>query len=161
MTAIQWPSATEGFEKLGQWWHPIKMGMEHSFGFSPDALHVLVGVGLQLVLAKLLDASVARTFPLLGVLAMELLNEWSDLSFEIWPNRTMQWGESAKDVFLTMALPTVLLIVSRRWPEILRGSRGPASDIPETPMIGEEGVVEASDDTAPGAFVRCETGNKP
>ena len=137
MTAAQWPSAMEWLEKLGQWWHPIKIGMEHAFGFSPDALHVLVGVGLQLALTRLLTASVAHVLPWLGVLALELLNEWSDLSFEIWPDRPMQWGESAKDVLLTMALPTVLLITARRWPELLCGPRSPACDTRKLPEVDE------------------------
>ena len=119
------PSAQDHLESLGQWWHPIKMGMEHAFAFSPDVLHVLVGVTLQLILAGLLGVSVARPTPWLGVLGLELLNEWSDLSFEVWPVRAMQWGESGKDAFLTMALPTFLLILARWFPSVLVEAHAP------------------------------------
>lgn len=157
MTAAQLPATTEGIERLGQWWHPVKMGMEHALAFSPDALHVLVGVGLQLVLARLLKSTVARVSPWLGVLALELLNEWSDLTFEIWPNRPMQWGESVKDVLLTMVLPTLLLVISRWCPGILREPYGPALDSPETRAILGEPASAADADVPPDAFAQSET----
>ena len=150
MTGTQSPAPAEGIERLGEWWHPVKVGVEHAFGFSPDALHVLVGVGLQLVLARLLNTTVAHVFPWLGVLTLELLNEWSDLSFEIWPNRPMQWGESVKDVLLTMALPTLLLVISRWCPDLL----GRADTLVAVPSktrtnLGES-VSEAGDDAISG-----------
>ena len=134
------PSAQDHLESLGQWWHPIKMGMEHAFAFSPDVLHVLVGVTLHLILAGLLGVSVARPSPWLGVLGLELLNEWSDLSFEVWPVRAMQWGESGKDVFLTMALPTFLLILARWYPSVLVEAHAP--------ILGPSKTNAASDGSA-------------
>ena len=131
------PSLTQWFEGLGQWWYATKIVAEHAFAFSNDALHVLVGVGLQLILARLMTVSVGQALPWLGVLALELLNEWSDLSFEIWSDHAMQWGESAKDVLLTMALPSILLIVSRRWPDLLGLPTIPPTDPVEAPETGE------------------------
>lgn len=134
------PSAQDHLESLGQWWHPIKMGMEHAFAFSPDVLHVLVGVTLQLILARLLRVSVERPAPWFGVLGLELLNEWSDLSFEVWPIRAMQWGESGKDVILTMALPTFLLILARWYPSVLVEARTPVLE-PSTANTASDGSV--------------------
>ena len=131
------PSFTQWFEGLGQWWYATKIVAEHAFAFSNDALHVLVGVGLQLILARLMTVSVGQALPWLGVLALELLNEWSDLSFEIWSDHAMQWGESAKDVLLTMALPSILLTVSRRWPDLLVLPAIPPMDPVKTPETGE------------------------
>lgn len=67
--------------------------------------------------------------PWLMVLALELANEWSDLYIEVWPQHAMQWGESAKDVLLAMALPTLLLIVARYRPRLLTG---------DTPVVAAE-----------------------
>ena len=131
------PSLTRWLEWLGQWWYAAKIVVEHTFAFSHDALHVLVGVGLQLALARLMRGSVGQVMPWLGVLAMELLNEWSDLSFEIWPNRPMQWGESAKDILLTMALPTILLIISRRSPDLLGRPANVEKSPGETPETSD------------------------
>ena len=89
---------------------------ERSLGFSHDALHVLVGVCAQLALAALMRTSIRSLKPWGIVLVLELLNEVHDLHVETWPSPAMQWGESVKDVLLTMALPTLLLLVSRYAP---------------------------------------------
>jgi hypothetical protein len=85
-----------------------------------DSLHVIVGVVLQLAIALLFRTSVSRPLPLLSVLALELINEASDFRAELWPQPGMQLGESAKDVILTMALPTLIFLVARYRPKLLR-----------------------------------------
>jgi hypothetical protein len=84
-----------------------------------DALHVVGGVVLQLGFAVLLRTSLAHWRPWLFVLALELVNEANDLLVEQWPDPGMQWGEGARDLVLTMLLPTVLLMVARLRPELL------------------------------------------
>ena len=106
-------------EQVGLDWFEAKIAFERSIAFGHDALHVLAGVGVQLLAALVLRRSVAQWWPWLIVLALELLNEASDLHGEIWPDRLNQWGESAKDLALTMALPAVLLLVSRFAPRLL------------------------------------------
>jgi diacylglycerol kinase len=100
-------------------WYQVKLFIEHATGFSMDALHVIVGVLLQLAFAFLFKSSVARALPLLSVLALELVNEASDFRVEIWPQPGMQFGESAKDVILTMVLPTLIFLVARYRPKLL------------------------------------------
>lgn len=94
-------------------WYQVKLFIEHTSGFSMDALHVIIGVVLQLAIALLFRSSLSRPLPLLAVLALELINEASDFRVEIWPQPGMQFGESAKDIFLTMALPTLLFLIAR------------------------------------------------
>jgi diacylglycerol kinase len=106
-------------ERAGLDWFEAKTAFERSIAFGHDALHVLAGVVVQLLAAALLRRSVAQWQPWLAVLVLELLNEASDLHGEVWPDRLNQWGESAKDVALTMALPTLLLLVSRFAPRLL------------------------------------------
>ncbi len=110
---IDWAQAAAGQ------WFDVKTFVERSVSFSDDVLHVLAGVFIQLIAAALLRSSVTRWRPWLIVLALELLNEWSDFHVDHWPDLGMQLGESTKDVVLTMMLPTVLLLIARRFPRVL------------------------------------------
>lgn len=101
-------------------WYQVKLFVEHGTGFSMDALHVIAGVALQLLFAMALRSSVARWTPLLVVFGLALLNEANDFRVELWPNLVTQFGESAKDVLLTMILPVILFLVARRRPKLLR-----------------------------------------
>ena len=47
-------------------WYQVKLFLERASGFSMDALHVIVGVLLQLAIAALFRTSVARLLPLLA-----------------------------------------------------------------------------------------------
>lgn len=100
-------------------WYQVKLFLQHASGFSMDALHVIIGVLLQLIIALTFRSSVARPLPLLCVLALELINEANDFRVEIWPQPGMQWGESAKDVILTMLVPTTIFLVARYRPKLL------------------------------------------
>lgn len=105
---------------LGLGWFDLKMLLERSVAFDSDGLHVLAGILLQLLAAALLRSSVARWWPLLLVVALTLANEAVDLWVEQWPDPELagQWGESIKDLLLTLTLPTLLMIVARRWPKL-------------------------------------------
>jgi hypothetical protein len=100
-------------------WYKAKMFIEHASVVTSDAIHVLIGVFIQLLMAMLLRRSIAAWLPWLLVLALALANEGIDLWIEQWPDLAMQYGESAKDIFLTMALPTLLMTVARLRPQLL------------------------------------------
>ena len=105
----------------GAGWFDAKMAVERSVAFNDDALHVMAGVLLQMTAAAVLRTRISRMPPWLIVLALELINEWSDFRFELWPEAMLsaQIGESAKDVFLTMALPTLLAVTAKKFPHLL------------------------------------------
>lgn len=100
-------------------WAQFKVFIAHASGVSHDAMHVIAGVLAQLALAALFRSSIARIWPWALVLLAELANEWNDLHIERWSAVGMQWGEMAKDVGLTMFLPTLLLMLARWRPELL------------------------------------------
>lgn len=100
-------------------WYQVKLFAQHASGVHMDALHVIAGVVLLLLFALLLRRSVARPLPLLLVLALEIVNEANDFRVEIWPDPGMQFGEAAKDVVLTMALPLLIFLVAKYRPKIL------------------------------------------
>jgi hypothetical protein len=56
--------------------------------------------------------------PLAWLLAILLFNEVVDLWVERWPDLAMQYGESAKDLMVTMALPALLMALARLRPQL-------------------------------------------
>ena len=99
-------------------WYQVKLFAQHASGLSMDGLHVIAGVVLQLAFARLLRSSVARAAPLLAVLLLEIVNEIYDFTVELWPSLAMQLGEGAKDILLTMLLPSLLYVVARARPAL-------------------------------------------
>lgn len=99
-------------------WYEAKMFIEHASVISSDAIHVLVGVVIWLIIALLSRRSIESWLPWLGLFALILFNEMVDLCVEQWPDKAMQYGEGAKDLALTMFLPTALLVLSRMLPKL-------------------------------------------
>lgn len=100
-------------------WFDFKRFIEHASAISNDAVHVLVGGFGALFIALVMRRSVADWLPWLLVSAGTFANEAGDLLGEQWPNAAIQYGESAKDVVLTLAVPTALLLAARFCPRIL------------------------------------------
>ena len=100
-------------------WYQFKLFVEHASGISMDALHVLAGFALFLLAGLILRRSLASGPPWLAVLLLEIGNEAHDLTVERWPDIGSQLGEGAKDIMLTMALPTLVMVVARWRPELL------------------------------------------
>ena len=96
------------------------MFIEHASVVNSDGLHVLIGVLAWLVVALALRRSLADRLPWMILFALTLVNECVDLWAEQWPDKAMQFGESAKDVLLTMTLPTLLLFAVRLRPNLFR-----------------------------------------
>lgn len=103
-------------------WHQGKLFIEHSIDVDHDALHVIVGVLAWLLLALVLRRPLSSWRPLLWLFALILWNETVDLWSDPWPDPGMQYGEGAKDLFLTMLLPALLMVVTRVRPQLFRPS---------------------------------------
>lgn len=101
-------------------WREAKLFLEHSVTFSSDALHVIASVVVLLLVGLLLRKPVTSWWPWIVVLVSTLINEFVDLWVEEWPDPGMQYGEGAKDLLLTMFLPTLLLVTSRKFPRLYR-----------------------------------------
>lgn len=97
----------------------IKDFIEPTFGISNDALHIWLGILLQLGVAQIFRTRIASVWPWLVVLGLEILNELNDLS-ERWPGMlATQLGEGAKDLIVTMVIPTVLMLLARKQARVL------------------------------------------
>ena len=105
-------------------WHQGKLFIEHLVAFSHDSIHILAGVFLWIATALLFRRPLTTLLPWLCVLGLILWNETVDIVVEPWPDRGMQYGEGAKDVLLTMLVPTVLMFAARLRPDLFRGRVG-------------------------------------
>lgn len=108
-------------------WYDVKLWLSDWSGLEFDALHVHAGVLAQLTAAFLLRRSLASPWSWILVLILALGNEWWDLAYEVWPDRDEQYAESMRDVWNTMLLPTILLLVGRFAPRRMAGD----ADAPE------------------------------
>lgn len=115
--------AAAAFSIVASDWHRMKLAVEHSAGFSHDTIHVLIGGAGPLLVAFVMRRTIASWLPWLVLLVLILFNETVDLWVEHWPDRTMQYADGVKDIILTMALPTVLLVTARITPRIYGGRR--------------------------------------
>lgn len=97
-------------------WAAIKTIITEDTGLSRDALHLLTGLGLYLLLTALLPRRSWPVLPWFLILIAALANEWADYLNETWPG---QWRESLKDMVTTLALPTLLILLSRFAPNLL------------------------------------------
>jgi hypothetical protein len=104
-------------------WHEGKLFIEHTVAINHDALHVIVGVLVWLAVGLLSRRPLSSLRPWLWLLAIIGWNETVDLWVEQWPDPGMQYGEGAKDLILTMFLPTILMLVVRFAPGLFRASR--------------------------------------
>jgi hypothetical protein len=103
-------------------WYQVKECLEQFTGLDMDALHVHAGVLGQIAAALVLRRSLASPWPWLAVLVAALGNEWFDLHYEIWPTRPQQYAESIRDLWNTMLLPTLLMVLARWAPRLLIGA---------------------------------------
>jgi hypothetical protein len=101
-------------------WHEAKLFIEHAVMIGHDALHVIVGVLLWLVLGVVTRRALSSWSPWLWLLAIILWNETVDLWIEQWPHPGQQYGEGAKDILITMLVPTFLLAAIRLRPNLFR-----------------------------------------
>lgn len=106
----------------GYYFH-TKLFVEHATGLEPETLHVLVGVLAWLVLALVSRRPVSSWLPWWGLLTLAVGNEMIDLWVERWPCPLMQYGEGAKDLALTMVLPTIIFLALRYHPSLFASSK--------------------------------------
>jgi hypothetical protein len=116
-------------------WHHIKDWIEHAVGLNMDALHVYAGVSIQLGAAIVLRKSLKSPWPWLVVFGVEFANEVYDYTYEVWPDRDIQFAEGLRDMWNTMVLPTLFLLLARYAPRLIVGR----SETADAPSGGDAG----------------------
>ncbi len=109
---------------MAAYWFETKNMLEIWSGLDRDALHIYAALLIQLTTAAVLRKSVRNIIPWLIVLALTVLNEASDfrlntLSGDPYDVRVQV---AVHDLWNSMLLPTLLLMVARFWPRLLTGS---------------------------------------
>lgn len=121
---MNYPTLFEGKQSpltaFGWWWRPLKDGFEQSLPIVPQAVHVLVGVCIQLLAARWMRRSIAELRPWFVVLFLIVANESADLLSRQWPWTHDHVMDSVRDLVLTMFLPTLLLVAARTRPGMFR-----------------------------------------
>lgn len=98
--------------------------MELSTGLDRDSLHIYAGVGVQLAVALLCRRSLASPIPWFFVAAVALANEYYDYAFVLEALHGNQeiYDDAIRDIWNTLLLPSVLLLIARFQPNWLTGN---------------------------------------
>ena len=104
-------------------WFEIKNWLELSTGLDRDSLHIYAGVGVQLVIAFILRRSLASWVPWFFALVAALANEYYDYNMVLdsLNNASIYFDEAVRDIWNTLLLPSLLLMIARFWPTWLIG----------------------------------------
>ena len=113
-------------------WNQIKLWLSAISGLDMDALHVHAGILFQIGAALLLRKRLSSPWPWLLLLAVLIANETYDYNYEVWPQRAMQRAEAWKDIWNTLLLPTVVLLLARYLPSLFVK---PLPSDPATPEV--------------------------
>jgi hypothetical protein len=104
-------------------WMGLK-GLGSELGLAKDALHIYGAVAIQILSALLVRRSLAHWLPWLVVLVVELINEWGDMWFgEEAHIQQWQIDGAVHDIWNTMVLPTILLLLVRYAPSLFNAGR--------------------------------------
>ncbi len=104
-------------------WFEIKNWLELSTGLPRDSLHIYAGIGVQLAAALVCRRSLASPVPWLFVAVAAFANEFYDFSqIDAPQDRKISYiDEAVSDIWNTLLLPTLFLMIARFWPDWLTG----------------------------------------
>ena len=94
-------------------WLQFKTELVRATALSRDALHIYIGLAVQLAAALLLRRKLGDWLPWLAVLALAVGNEVADLWVDIWPEHAFQAASAIHDLVNTMILPTAVMAFAR------------------------------------------------
>jgi hypothetical protein len=134
-----------------QGWISLKQSLVAAAGIETDAVRILASLLLLMAFAFVTRRAFSNWLPWLGVLAAAFLNEVASL-----PGVTLRgadWTLPARDIVLTMVLPTMLLLLGRFAPTLLSAHHDRRIFIPaiwdkKAPVV--ETVFKKIDEPRPG-----------
>jgi len=112
-------------------WLEIKDWLELSTGLDRDSLHIYAGIGMQLAVALCIRRSLASSIPWLFVALAACSNEYYDYMFVSDASYAsgIYADEAFRDIWNTLLLPTLFLLIARRWPNWLTGKQAPLDKV--------------------------------
>lgn len=82
-------------------------------GLPDPALHALIGVIIYLISTAVLRLPLRSWWPWLIALAAQLINEAADVARDVLDAEIIRWRGSMLDTAVTLALPTLVVLISR------------------------------------------------
>ena len=119
-------------------WVQFKDYLSQVTDLSQDALHIYAAVLIQFAAALLLRRSLAHPLPWLCLLAVLVVNEAVDLREPDRPIEEWQVVGGLRDVWNTLLLPTVLMLLARFAPRLMTGRAAAAAAEGQPPAIQDE-----------------------
>ncbi|WP_417621976.1 hypothetical protein [Parasphingorhabdus sp.] len=107
-------------------WSEVKNWLELSTGLDRNSLHIYAGVAVQVMAALLLRRSLASTIPWFLVALVAFANEYYDhgTAPEQLQGSSAFYDDAFKDIWNTLLLPSLVLVIARFWPSLLTGRTG-------------------------------------
>lgn len=94
-------------------WEAIKEFFERTLGINHLVLHLVAGLALFMLFARLMRRPLGSAAPLIPVALLELLNEASDLTRYLVSGWPWPAGKTAVEVIFTVVPPTILMLIAR------------------------------------------------
>ena len=116
-----------------------KIYLVETTGLARDALHIYVALGLFVACCLLFGWKAREWRPWLVVLLAAIAGEVLDIRDTMAKSAPLQLGESWKDLWNTMVLPTVLMLAAR-----YTGIFAKPDAAPEMPESGDEAQMPAT-----------------
>jgi hypothetical protein len=112
-------------------WVQFKDYLSQVTDLSQDALHIYAALLVQLAAAAVLRRSIAHPLPWLCVLVVLVVNEAIDLAEPGKPIEEWQVLGGVQDLWNTLLLPTVLMLLARYAPGLMTArAAASACDVP-------------------------------
>lgn len=104
-------------------WLEIKIWLESSTGLDRDALHIYGAVIIQFFFAFVFRKGLASLWPWIAVFIVAATNEYFDYQGvgESEASMHIYQAEAYKDMWNTMLIPSILLLIARFWPKWMTG----------------------------------------
>lgn len=96
-------------------------------GLPDPALHALIGLTIYLLSAALFRLPLRSWWPWVIALTAQLINEAADIARDVMDGDIIRWRGSLMDTAVTLALPTLIVLVSI---QLKSRTPAPSSDAP-------------------------------
>lgn len=110
-------------------WLLLKDWIGDVTGLSEDALHIYAALLIQVAVAICMRRTLAHLLPWFFVLAAILLNEIADLYLPGHPIEQWQIEGGIQDLWNTMLLPSLLLVLARYRPRLMAPVPAPPEEV--------------------------------
>lgn len=92
--------------------------LAHSFGFGPNAVHVILAVLVQLLLCALMRTPVSSLWPWIAIEMLVLARTIVTFEPAAWADHDVGYYTNLIGLALSLLLPTMLMLLARYFPRL-------------------------------------------